>query len=474
MNVPTRAVLLLATTGALLCSSGATAFAALQNVSIPLVPAQASTPGADVDLIPGGGFHISALADLAEPPSATEAAPLVVAPGVTDPIGVVSAWHLDYSAVCGGNPSALRSIRLVFATSTDHGDSVQDGVVALVSDGAGNSVPVTSIATGADTAALGVPGAVYRGLGGVLSTTGTIDATWPVTSGSLIHLWHATNSIPYAQGLNVHTTLTSASVSYEDAGCNRAPVAVDDSGTAPAGGSVTVGPLSNDSDPDGDSLSIREIDGQAVAVGGTVSLADGKAVVRLNADGTFTVIPSAGITEPISFDYKISDGTLTSTARVTITITPPAPNPVTITPPAPTPPVAAPAKPRLSVTIKVNSHTVATGREVKFVVTGSVKDALGNSVRVCATLPEGVKVVRVSAGASRKGGVVCAAVSRIEAGGGKKFTITARVINGAAGHPLVARASIAASGARSAKARTNVRVIARRPASAETPMRFTG
>ena len=54
---------------------------------------------------------------------------------------------------------------------------------------------------------------------------------------------------------------------------NDAPVAVDDAGRTPEDTPVTLDLLANDSDVDGDTLTITQIDGKPIAVGGSVTLA---------------------------------------------------------------------------------------------------------------------------------------------------------------------------------------------------------
>ncbi len=80
---------------------------------------------------------------------------------------------------------------------------------------------------------------------------------------------------------------------------NHAPVAVSDSVTTTEGSPVTTGNvLANDTDPDGDTLSIAGADS---------SSAEGGSVVN-NGDGTFTYTPPAGFSGADSFTYMVSDG----------------------------------------------------------------------------------------------------------------------------------------------------------------------
>jgi hypothetical protein len=86
-----------------------------------------------------------------------------------------------------------------------------------------------------------------------------------------------------------------ASVSVGGTG-NSPPVAVGDSASTTSGAPVTINVLGNDTDPNGDPLTVT---------GATVP-AHGSAVV--NGNQTITYNPAAGYSGPDSFTYSISDG----------------------------------------------------------------------------------------------------------------------------------------------------------------------
>ncbi|MEO1495448.1 MAG: tandem-95 repeat protein, partial [Pseudomonadota bacterium] len=107
---------------------------------------------------------------------------------------------------------------------------------------------------------------------------------------------------------------------------NAAPFASDDSGfSVEAGQSLDIAVsdlLANDSDVDGDRLSVT------AATGGANN------IVTLNADGTVSYTPAAGFSGSDTFSYTVSDGQGgTDTATVTIDVTAPASDPT----PEPTP-----------------------------------------------------------------------------------------------------------------------------------------
>jgi large repetitive protein len=89
---------------------------------------------------------------------------------------------------------------------------------------------------------------------------------------------------------------------------NAAPVAANDSAATNEGAPVTINVLANDSDPDGDALSVTK----ASAANGTVVI---------NADNTLTYNPNDGFSGKDTVSYTVSDGhggTATATAAVTV------------------------------------------------------------------------------------------------------------------------------------------------------------
>ncbi len=107
-----------------------------------------------------------------------------------------------------------------------------------------------------------------------------------------------------------------------------APVAADDAYTVDTDVSLVVdaasGLLANDTDADGDTLSVAEINGVAVTNGETVTLANGD--LTINTDGSFTFAPDAGFSGDQAFAYTVSDGQGgTATATSTVTVDAPAP-----------------------------------------------------------------------------------------------------------------------------------------------------
>ncbi len=112
---------------------------------------------------------------------------------------------------------------------------------------------------------------------------------------------------------------------------NPAPTAVNDAGSATQDSGIEVsaanGVLRNDSDPDGDTLSVGAVNGNAALVGNAVA-GDHGGSFTLNADGSYSFTPGEdfkylvnGETATTSITYTVSDGEGgTSTATLTVTV----------------------------------------------------------------------------------------------------------------------------------------------------------
>ncbi|MGE3277967.1 MAG: Ig-like domain-containing protein [Vicinamibacterales bacterium] len=92
---------------------------------------------------------------------------------------------------------------------------------------------------------------------------------------------------------------------------NRPPVAVDDTASTVENSPVVIGVLANDSDVDGDTLTVASV---TQPVSGAVTI---------NPNATLTYTPVGGFSGTVSFTYTAADGHGgTATATVTVTVTP--------------------------------------------------------------------------------------------------------------------------------------------------------
>ena len=116
-------------------------------------------------------------------------------------------------------------------------------------------------------------------------------------------------------------TLTdTATVSGTVTAVNDAPDAVDDTFSVAEDGSATITVLTNDSDVDGDAVSVTQVNGSAIVDGGSSVAVTNGSVALVGGQLVFT--PSANYNGPASFTYTISDGALSDTATVTGLVTP--------------------------------------------------------------------------------------------------------------------------------------------------------
>lgn len=101
---------------------------------------------------------------------------------------------------------------------------------------------------------------------------------------------------------------------------NDAPVAAADSFSVAEDGSVSIDVLSNDTDSDGPGLTITQINGSNIAEGESVAVSNGSVML---SGGQLVFTPDANYHGPVApFSYTVSDGSLTSTATVSGTVTP--------------------------------------------------------------------------------------------------------------------------------------------------------
>lgn len=195
-----------------------------------------------------------------------------------------------------------------------------DTAVVLVTVTPVNDAPVA----GADrsTTPLGVPVTLE-----VLANDGDVDGdpleltriVFPPTSGTVTI--QPDGSIVFTPGAEVGPVLFSYEVCDPSGLCaiadvtvivgvvNAPPVVVDDQATTLIGSAVIVAVLANDSDPDGDPLSIDQV--------GVPS----SGLTAINPDGTLTYVPAVGFTGQASFTYTACDARgacATATVRIDV------------------------------------------------------------------------------------------------------------------------------------------------------------
>ncbi len=228
------------------------------------------------------------------------------APGGTDKLGIPVAQHSAYTfsaadfgftdAVDAANTSGANALVAVQITTLPSTGTL---LLAGAPVAAGQNIPAASIAQLTWTPA---PGSVGNG---VASFTFQVQDDGGTANGGL--------------DLDASPNTISFNVS-----ANLPPVAVNDSYTtvqdAPA---ITLGPLGNDSDPDGEPLHLVSLNGTVITPGTAQTIAVTNGVVTISATGAISFAPAAGFVGETSFPYVVADpGNAPATATVTITVEP--------------------------------------------------------------------------------------------------------------------------------------------------------
>ncbi|MEE4192394.1 MAG: Ig-like domain-containing protein [Halieaceae bacterium] len=210
-------------------------------------------------------------------------------------------------------------------SATDDTDTATEGGSAVSGNVLGNDVaadtPITvasAVDDDGDALTLGVAFPTNAGGSLTLNTDGSYSYTPPapgsVPAGGLTEVFTYT-----AEDADGDTDTATLTITVNNV--NQPPAAVDDDfGSTPEDTAITFAVVDDDTDSDGDTLSVTAIDGTGVISGDTVSVTNG--TVTLNGDGTLTFTPAADYSGSISFDYTVSDGALTDTGTVTGTVTP--------------------------------------------------------------------------------------------------------------------------------------------------------
>ncbi|WP_305373459.1 retention module-containing protein [Photobacterium leiognathi] len=131
--------------------------------------------------------------------------------------------------------------------------------------------------------------------------------------------YHGDVTVPYT--ITDGDKSATSTVTIHVTAVNDAPVANPDSFTTDEDTSITVDLIKNDHDVDGDTLTVKEINGTSLTGGEqTVVVDNGKIVIA--HDGGMTFIPSDNYHGDVTVPYTITDGDKTATSTVTIHVTP--------------------------------------------------------------------------------------------------------------------------------------------------------
>ncbi|WP_305843571.1 retention module-containing protein [Photobacterium leiognathi] len=131
--------------------------------------------------------------------------------------------------------------------------------------------------------------------------------------------YHGDVTVPYT--ITDGDKTATSTVTIHVTPVNDAPVATPDSFTTNEDTSITVDLTKNDHDVDGDTVTVKEINGTSLTGGEqTVVVDNGKIVIA--HDGGMIFIPSGNYHGDVTVPYTITDGDKTATSTVTIHVTP--------------------------------------------------------------------------------------------------------------------------------------------------------
>ena len=149
-----------------------------------------------------------------------------------------------------------------------------------------------------------------------LTVTGIIQpahGSAAISGGKIVYTpaanYHGADSVTYTIG-DGHGATAEATLSLTVTPVNDGPVAVPDTATTAEDTAATIAVLTNDSDVDGDTVSVSGVDAAA------------HGLVAINADGTLTYTPAGNYNGADAFAYTLGDGNGGSaTAVVNVTVT---------------------------------------------------------------------------------------------------------------------------------------------------------
>ncbi|MBW3808361.1 retention module-containing protein [Aeromonas hydrophila] len=217
-------------------------------------------------------------------------------------------------------------------TATDDGsvDSTAPSAPQVeIQDGADNVISANERENGVDVI-IRLPGDAKAGdrLDVDWNGDGVPDSSRILTTDDIgrtqVTLTIPTTDLPVNGPITVDATLTdpvgnTSPKGTDNSVVNAAPLPGDDQFTVAEDGTVTINVLGNDTDVDGDRLTITAINGQTIAEGGTVAISNGSVTL---SNGQLIFTPAQDFNGNIAFEYTISDGLNSATGGVTGTVTP--------------------------------------------------------------------------------------------------------------------------------------------------------
>ncbi|OAN41966.1 Ig-like domain-containing protein [Mycolicibacterium iranicum] len=215
-----------------------------------------------------------------------------------------SPWHID-GLVSLLSPKVHTATVAITVTAVNDGPTAAGDTASVSEDSGGTTIDVLSNDTDIDGGPLTVTGVTQPARGLVTHTTTGVIYT-PAQDFNGVETF--TYTITDGRGGTTTATVTVTVTAVKDA-----PVANPDTATGTEDGPTLTGNvLTNDTDADGDTLTVTN-PGTKIGAHGTLTL---------NADGSYTYTPAANASGTDTFTYVVYDnrGTVNSTATLTITL----------------------------------------------------------------------------------------------------------------------------------------------------------
>ena len=225
---------------------------------------------------------------------------------------------------------------------------VENGEIALVVENSlllddvdidGDTLSVSAVRAGAldETGTSGTIGAGLTGAYGTLTLNADGSYSYAANAADLLPAGVVAEDI-FSYTVSDGALNSSAELRISVTGVNDAPIAVSNLDAVVENGEIALGVdkslLLNDADIDGDTLSISAIRSGALAETGTsgtigAGLIGAYGTLTLNANGSYSYAASASAVEALAsgtvvedvFTYTVSDGALTSSAELRVTVT---------------------------------------------------------------------------------------------------------------------------------------------------------
>ncbi|MDF1816718.1 MAG: Ig-like domain-containing protein, partial [Verrucomicrobiales bacterium] len=238
---------------------------------------------------------------------------------VTDPgnLSDQSPLDLNYTPV-NDTPEAVDD-----SGSTDQNTIENIDILSNDTDPEDQSLSVSEV--NQQPVAVGIPSVIASGATVTLQPNGTFNYDPNGQFDYLSSTESAVDTFTYvASDGNGGTDIATVSVTVN--GLNDTPDALNDGFNVDENGTANYDLRTNDTDPDGDNLTVSQINGATIGTEGSLTLPSG-AVVTLNVDGTVNYNPNDQFELPVgqtaidTFTYQVSDGNGGyDTATTTVTI----------------------------------------------------------------------------------------------------------------------------------------------------------